>query len=47
MDDRSTERVTEQDENTRGAWVRPEVHKIDAGAAEAAVGPGQDFGNLS
>nr|WP_294811055.1 hypothetical protein [uncultured Sphingomonas sp.] len=46
MDD-ELQKQTNAKREDRSEWIRPEVHRIDAGAAEAGAAAGGDFGSLS
>jgi hypothetical protein len=47
MNEELQKQVTAQVQEDRRDWTRPEVRRIDAGAAEAGATPGGDFGTLS
>lgn len=47
MDNELRDHSNSRKPEERTDWVRPEVRKIDAGAAEAGAAAGGDFGALS
>ncbi|WBY07994.1 hypothetical protein PIB19_22635 [Sphingomonas sp. 7/4-4] len=47
MDSELQNQTNSPKQEERSEWVRPEVSKINAGAAELNAAPATDFANLS